>query len=161
MMAFSIWRYSAVLTIRAARLPGSISCPRYMLSTPSCRRSFHTTQLLGLVSEDELENAKQKLTTLTEDPGNDVKLKLYSLFKQVIWNCTWWRTAMGLPVALLLCLLLSTSRQQLDHVIPSVQGHLTSLVEQNGMLGMGLVILTRHVNKYAVARVPVKIMSRW
>lgn len=86
-MAFSILRHSAVLTIRAARLPG-LSCPRYMLIALSCRRSFHTTQLLGLASEDELEKAKQKLTTLTEDPGNDVKLKLYSLFKQVIWNCT-------------------------------------------------------------------------
>ena len=48
-----------------------------------------------------------------------------------------------------------TFRQQLDHAIPSVQGHLTSLVEQNGMLGMDLVILARHGNEYVVARVPV------
>ena len=82
-MAFSLVRYSAVLAARAARLPG-LSCPRYMLSTPLCPRNFHTTLLLGLASEDDLERAKRKLTTLSEDPGNDVKLKLYSLFKQVI-----------------------------------------------------------------------------
>lgn len=30
----------------------------------------------------EFEDAKTRLGTLTNDPGNDVKLKLYALFKQ-------------------------------------------------------------------------------
>ena len=30
----------------------------------------------------QFEEAKEKITTLTEEPGNDVKLKLYALFKQ-------------------------------------------------------------------------------
>ena len=32
----------------------------------------------------EFEEAKTRLGTLKEDPGNDVKLKMYALFKQVI-----------------------------------------------------------------------------
>ena len=35
-----------------------------------------------LVSK-EFEEAKNRLSTLTEDPGNEVKLKIYALFKQV------------------------------------------------------------------------------
>ena len=34
-------------------------------------------------SEEELERAKARVTQLKEDPGNEVKLKLYGLFKQV------------------------------------------------------------------------------
>uniref|UniRef100_A0A3Q2Z2N8 Enoyl-CoA delta isomerase 2 n=1 Tax=Hippocampus comes TaxID=109280 RepID=A0A3Q2Z2N8_HIPCM len=33
-------------------------------------------------SEDHFEEAKNKLSSLKEDPGNDVKLKIYALFKQ-------------------------------------------------------------------------------
>ena len=36
----------------------------------------------NLVSK-EFEDAKTRLGTLTEDPGSDVKLKIYGLFKQV------------------------------------------------------------------------------
>lgn len=32
---------------------------------------------------EELEKAKQAVLTLTQDPGNDVKLQLYGLYKQV------------------------------------------------------------------------------
>ena len=32
---------------------------------------------------DDLERAKERLNILTEDPGNDAKLKLYGLYKQV------------------------------------------------------------------------------
>ena len=66
----------------------SVSCTRYFAQ--SCQRSIHTTWLR--TSEADLERAKQKLATLNEDPGNEVKLKLYSLFKQVrsnsfkLWN---------------------------------------------------------------------------
>ena len=31
----------------------------------------------------EFEEAKNRLGTLKEDPGNDIKLKMYALFKQV------------------------------------------------------------------------------
>ena len=31
----------------------------------------------------EMENAKKRVSQLTEDPGNEVKLKMYALFKQV------------------------------------------------------------------------------
>lgn len=31
----------------------------------------------------EFHDAQSKLTTLAKDPGNDAKLKLYGLFKQV------------------------------------------------------------------------------
>ena len=34
-------------------------------------------------ASEDLEKAKARLSVLTEDPGNDVKLKLYSLYKQV------------------------------------------------------------------------------
>ena len=34
-------------------------------------------------SEEELERAKARVIQLKEDPGNEVKLKLYGLFKQV------------------------------------------------------------------------------
>ena len=34
-------------------------------------------------SANELEKAKQMLNQLREDPGNDIKLKLYGLYKQV------------------------------------------------------------------------------
>ena len=31
----------------------------------------------------EMENAKKRVSQLTDDPGNEVKLKMYALFKQV------------------------------------------------------------------------------
>lgn len=37
-------------------------------------------------SPADLDKAKERLGTLTEDPGNDVKLKLYAIFKQVKKN---------------------------------------------------------------------------
>ena len=39
-------------------------------------------QQIRLVSQ-AMEDAKKRVTLLTEDPGNDVKLKMYALFKQV------------------------------------------------------------------------------
>lgn len=32
---------------------------------------------------EQFEQAKSKLSTLKEDPGNEAKLKIYALFKQV------------------------------------------------------------------------------
>lgn len=45
------------------------------------KRQFHLSSQ-SLVSK-EFEEAKAKLSTLQEDPGSDVKLKIYGLFKQV------------------------------------------------------------------------------
>lgn len=35
------------------------------------------------VTVEQFEEAKNKLSHLKKDPGNDVKLKIYALFKQV------------------------------------------------------------------------------
>ncbi|XP_061615135.1 LOW QUALITY PROTEIN: enoyl-CoA delta isomerase 2, mitochondrial [Phyllopteryx taeniolatus] len=45
--------------------------------------SFHSTKtsMMG-VTEEHFEEAKNKLSSLKKDPGNDVKLKIYALFKQ-------------------------------------------------------------------------------
>lgn len=50
-------------------------------SVPSLK--FHTTAspMMGATVE-QFEQAKNKLSTLKEDPGNEVKLKIYALFKQ-------------------------------------------------------------------------------
>ena len=46
-------------------------------------RSVSTTY--SLYNNDEtLEKAKQKVMQLTEDPGNNAKLQLYALYKQVL-----------------------------------------------------------------------------
>ncbi len=49
--------------------------------TSSHRWLWSTTPVFN--SAGDLEKAKERLSALTEDPGNDVKLKLYALFKQV------------------------------------------------------------------------------
>ena len=41
-------------------------------------RKFTSTQ-----PKMNLEDAKNKVALLTEDPGNDAKLKMYALYKQV------------------------------------------------------------------------------
>ncbi|XP_074645301.1 enoyl-CoA delta isomerase 2-like [Tubulanus polymorphus] len=45
------------------------------------RRSFCSSYVLRGINED-FQAAKDRLNTLQEDPGNDVKLQIYSLFKQ-------------------------------------------------------------------------------
>ena len=75
-------RISCVLWMRAVRLP-RVCCTHYMVNTPNSHRDLHTAPLLAPASDSDLNKAKQRLTALNEDPGNDVKLKLYSLFKQV------------------------------------------------------------------------------
>ncbi|XP_051910890.1 enoyl-CoA delta isomerase 2-like [Hippocampus zosterae] len=45
--------------------------------------SFHTGKTWARgVTQEHFEEAKNKLSSLKEDPGNDVKLKIYALFKQ-------------------------------------------------------------------------------
>ena len=46
-------------------------------------RTFHNTAFI--LASKEFEDAKTKLGVLKEDPGNEAKLKLYGLFKQVIY----------------------------------------------------------------------------
>ena len=56
------------------------------------RRSINPTQnmqrgaryLSGIA--DQFNKAKENVATLTQDPGNDVKLKMYALFKQVMFR---------------------------------------------------------------------------
>lgn len=45
------------------------------------KREIHLSKASMLASK-EFDEAKARLSTLTEDPGNEVKLKLYALFKQ-------------------------------------------------------------------------------
>lgn len=46
------------------------------------RRFFGLTSLRPADSTERFESAKEKLDSLSEDPGNDTKLKMYALFKQ-------------------------------------------------------------------------------
>ena len=39
--------------------------------------------------QDDFEKAKERLNTLKDDPGNETKLKIYGLFKQVRQNALW------------------------------------------------------------------------
>lgn len=41
-------------------------------------------KIFKIKMSNEFKEAQSKLTTLKKDPGNEVKLKLYGLFKQVI-----------------------------------------------------------------------------
>lgn len=46
------------------------------------RRDFSVSSRCEAGIDDEFQAAQQRLTTLTEDPGNMVKLQIYGLFKQ-------------------------------------------------------------------------------
>ena len=47
-------------------------------------RSFGTSQCAMGAFDAEFAQAKERLNSLKEDPGNEVKLKIYALFKQVM-----------------------------------------------------------------------------
>lgn len=49
---------------------------------------LHVTASAMGVSMEDFSNAKEKLSKLKTDPGNEVKLKIYALFKQVRPRCT-------------------------------------------------------------------------
>ena len=51
------------------------------LNSIKTSRLLHLSASAQLASKD-FEDAKSRLGTLQNDPGNDVKLKLYALFKQ-------------------------------------------------------------------------------
>lgn len=50
---------------------------------PSLQRGFHISLCQMGAHDAEFNQAKELLNTLKDDPGNDVKLKMYALFKQV------------------------------------------------------------------------------
>lgn len=47
----------------------------------------HTTARHMQASQEDFDKAQNDLKTLKKDPGNEVKLKLYALFKQVVKCC--------------------------------------------------------------------------
>ena len=49
----------------------------------SATRNFGTSQCAMGAFDAEFAQAKERLNALKEDPGNEVKLKIYALFKQV------------------------------------------------------------------------------
>ena len=49
----------------------------------SAARSFGTSLCAMGAFDAEFAQAKERLNALKEDPGNEVKLKIYALFKQV------------------------------------------------------------------------------
>ena len=53
---------------------------RSVVLRQSTYRELHLASILK--ASQALEDAKQRVTTLKEDPGNMAKLKLYALFKQ-------------------------------------------------------------------------------
>jgi hypothetical protein len=52
-------------------------------SNPSLTQMQHSTRYLSGMS-DQFNQAKENVTKLTQDPGNEAKLKMYALFKQVM-----------------------------------------------------------------------------
>ena len=51
-------------------------------------RMLHLSAVSARPAHDaEFEDAKKRLNSLKEDPGNEVKLKMYALFKQVLGFC--------------------------------------------------------------------------
>lgn len=63
------------------RLITSTRLQQPLIARPFQRYGVSTTSALNLDVKD-LEKAKSALSTLKEDPGNDVKLKLYGFYKQ-------------------------------------------------------------------------------
>ncbi len=59
---------------------------RLLLAKPSCGLApIRATRFIRFSStlQKDFENAKVRLGTLKEDPGNETKLQIYALFKQV------------------------------------------------------------------------------
>ena len=58
---------------------------RVLLSQPSRSCVVSKSRIFRYSStlQNDFEKAKERLNTLKEDPGNETKLKIYALFKQV------------------------------------------------------------------------------
>lgn len=104
-------------------------------------------------ASEDLEKAKARLSILTEDPGNDVKLKLYGLYKQVRRASlgSGWLSIANTPIPLVsslpaFLLLRPPRRPPLVGALPSSLECSTWLGEQSGMLGAALGICHRFMN---------------
>ncbi len=75
----SSWRSSRGACSTLTHLP-----PRPATLTPILPQSrLLSGSTIRWAATADLDKAKERVTTLSEDPGNDVKLKLYALYKQV------------------------------------------------------------------------------
>ena len=78
------FRCASVPHLTLHRIGAAITTP---LSRPapfsSSRRLFSLNRPLDAGIDEEFKSAQNRLGTLTEDPGNMVKLQIYALFKQV------------------------------------------------------------------------------
>ncbi|XP_062376860.1 enoyl-CoA delta isomerase 2, mitochondrial [Sardina pilchardus] len=72
-MAAALKWFSPGRLVRITRAAKVFSCPSVQL---------HVTGSAMGVSMEDFNNAKQRLSSLKNDPGNEVKLKIYALFKQ-------------------------------------------------------------------------------
>ena len=58
--------------------------------------SLHMSKTAMGASQKDFESAMNQVKLLKKDPGNEVKLKLYALYKQVnIWGLMWLRDVLG------------------------------------------------------------------
>ena len=99
-------------------------------------------------ASEDLEKAKARLSVLTEDPGNEAKLKLYGLYKQVRGAPLGMRWLATLQYGVHCCVLLTPSslRPPLAGAPPSSLECWTWLGERSGMLGTALGSCHRFVN---------------
>ena len=68
---------------RAGRGALTLLPPAPATLTPRVTRFVSCSLIKLAATPADLDKAKERVTTLSEDPGNDVKLKLYGLYKQV------------------------------------------------------------------------------
>lgn len=66
--------------LKSLRLFNSVVSRNQPLLILCQKQQFHSTSFQ--LASKEFNDAKERLGTLTEDPGSDVKLKIYALFKQ-------------------------------------------------------------------------------
>nr|CAB3240673.1 enoyl-CoA delta isomerase 2, mitochondrial [Phallusia mammillata] len=62
-----------------------LRAPTYLFLTRQANRvlnSYQTIRCMSAGLDGDFDAAKERLNTLTEEPGNDVKLRIYALFKQ-------------------------------------------------------------------------------
>ncbi len=77
-----------LIKLMALRLTSSLTRGLYKnilqrgILNPTQNMQRSTRYLSGM--SDQFNRAKENVSTLTQDPGNEVKLKMYALFKQVM-----------------------------------------------------------------------------
>jgi len=78
----SISKIKPTLFMNSASIARSRCCTQKIQCLPSQRHFGLSTINARPAYDAEFEDAKTRLNSLKEDPGNDVKLKIYALFKQ-------------------------------------------------------------------------------